>query len=67
MFSFGDDQEHVVEARAPIVGRVLVDESSLTGAKPSFSMKQQVTPSLKDVLIRLGEKQSPIRSAYSCL
>ena len=60
VFSFVDDQEHVVEAQAPIVGRVLVYESRLTGAEPSFSMKQQVTPSLKDVLLRLGEKQSPI-------
>jgi hypothetical protein len=62
-FSFGDDEDHVEEpARAKIVGRVLVYESRLAGAEASFSMKQQVTPSLKDVLIRLGEKQSPIRS-----
>jgi hypothetical protein len=49
-------------ARAKIVGRVLVYDSRLSGAEPSFSMKQEVTPTLKHVLARLGERQSPVRS-----
>jgi hypothetical protein len=62
-FSFGDDEDRDLgPARAKIVGRVLVYNSRLPGAEPSFSMKHAVTPTLKHVLEHLGEKQSPIRS-----
>jgi uncharacterized protein YjbI with pentapeptide repeats len=65
-FSFGDDEDNPLgPARTKIIGRVVVYDSRLAGAEPSFSLKQEVTPSLMQVLLRLGEKQSPIRSRYS--
>jgi hypothetical protein len=64
VFNFGDvDMDHVShQTRPKVVGRVLVYDDRKSD-EPSFSIKQEVTDDLKEILTCLGDKHSPVRSA----
>jgi hypothetical protein len=67
VFNFADADNNAAPEQvwSRVMGRVLVYDDRSLGAEPYFTIKNEVTPSLKAVLMHLNEKHSPIRSKDS--
>ena len=62
VFNFGDVEDHVLDQTRPkVVGRVLVYDDRKSD-EPCFSVRQEVTDNLKEILTCLSDKHSPVRS-----